>query len=74
MIQQYEQYFFLIMLIIFLNDLKSNFKNKFSINLFVIHLVHHLLAIIQRCQPDLKSKYEADFQTSLKDYTKWYCN
>jgi len=31
-----------------------------------------LLAIIQRCQPDLKSKYEADIQTSLKDYTKCY--
>ncbi|UJR32174.1 hypothetical protein I4U23_019640 [Adineta vaga] len=31
-----------------------------------------LLAIIQRCQPDLKSKYESDFQTSLKDYSKCY--
>ncbi len=31
-----------------------------------------LLTIIQRCQPDLKSKYEDDFQMSLKDYTKWY--
>ncbi|CAF1085349.1 unnamed protein product [Rotaria sordida] len=31
-----------------------------------------LLAIIQRCQPDLKSKYEDDFQMSLKDYTRCY--
>jgi hypothetical protein len=31
-----------------------------------------LLAIIQRYQPDLKSKYEDDFKMSLKDYTKWY--
>ncbi|CAF3646179.1 unnamed protein product, partial [Rotaria sp. Silwood2] len=29
-----------------------------------------LLAIIQRCQPDLKAKYEDDFKTSLKDYTR----
>ncbi|CAF1027494.1 unnamed protein product [Adineta ricciae] len=31
-----------------------------------------LLALLQRCQPDLKSKYEADFQTSLRDFTKCY--
>jgi len=31
-----------------------------------------LLVIIQRCQPDLKSKYEDDFKMSLKDYTKCY--
>ncbi|CAF3508067.1 unnamed protein product [Rotaria socialis] len=31
-----------------------------------------LLVMIQRCQPDLKSKYEDDFKTSLKDYTKCY--
>ncbi|CAF1235340.1 unnamed protein product [Didymodactylos carnosus] len=31
-----------------------------------------LLAIIQRCQSDLKSKYENDFQTSLRDYTKCF--
>lgn len=31
-----------------------------------------LLPMIQRCQSDLKSKYEEDFQSSLKDYTKWY--
>lgn len=30
-----------------------------------------LLVIIQRCQPDLKSKYDADFEISLKDYTRW---
>lgn len=31
-----------------------------------------LLTLIQRCQSDLKNKYEEDFQSSLKDYTKWY--
>lgn len=31
-----------------------------------------LLALIQRCQPDLKTKYENDLQTSLRDFTKWY--
>ncbi|CAF1227257.1 unnamed protein product [Adineta steineri] len=31
-----------------------------------------LLGIIQRYQPDLKGKYENDFQTHLKDYTKCY--
>ena len=31
-----------------------------------------LLAIIQRCQSDLRKKYENDFQNNLKDYTKWY--
>ncbi|CAF4357816.1 unnamed protein product, partial [Adineta steineri] len=31
-----------------------------------------LLGIIQRYQPYLKGKYENDFQTHLKDYTKWY--
>ncbi|CAF0744046.1 unnamed protein product [Adineta ricciae] len=31
-----------------------------------------ILVIIQRCQSDLKCKYEDDFQMSLKDYTKCY--
>ncbi|CAF4149294.1 unnamed protein product [Rotaria sp. Silwood2] len=31
-----------------------------------------LLAIIQRYQPNILSKYEADLQTSLTDYTKCY--
>ncbi|CAF4341976.1 unnamed protein product, partial [Adineta steineri] len=29
-----------------------------------------ILTIIHRCQSDLKSKYEEDFQASLKDYTR----
>lgn len=49
--------------------------------IFLLNNVNYLLkrlenspifAIIQRCQSDLKLKYEEDFQTSLKDYTKWY--
>ncbi|CAF2032966.1 unnamed protein product [Rotaria magnacalcarata] len=31
-----------------------------------------LLALIQRCEPDFKSKYEADFQNTLNEYTKCY--
>ncbi|CAF0888730.1 unnamed protein product [Adineta steineri] len=31
-----------------------------------------ILTIIHRCQSDLKSKYEEDFQASLKDYTRCY--
>ena len=49
--------------------------------IFLLNNINYLLkrlenspifTIIQRCQPDLKLKYEEDFQTSLKDYTKWY--
>ncbi|UJR14592.1 hypothetical protein I4U23_001587 [Adineta vaga] len=50
-------------------------------SIFLLNNVNYLLkrletspifAIIQRCQPDLKSKYNDDFQMSLKDYTKCY--
>jgi hypothetical protein len=58
------------MLIIFSNDLKSNFKKNTRI--YLLFFSSHLFSIIQRCQPDLKAKYEDDFQMSLKDYTKWY--
>jgi hypothetical protein len=70
MIQLYERYFFLIMLIIYLNDLRSRVYVEFSY--LKLSFSSPLFAIIQRCQPDLKSKYEDDFQMSLKDYTKWY--
>jgi hypothetical protein len=49
--------------------------------IFLLNNINYLLkrlenspifTIIQRCQPDLKLKYEEDFQSSLKDYTKWY--
>ncbi|CAF1166411.1 unnamed protein product [Rotaria sp. Silwood1] len=49
--------------------------------IFLLNNVNYLLkrlenspifVIIQRCQPDLKSKYEEDFKTSLKDYTRCY--
>jgi hypothetical protein len=59
------------MLIIFLNDLKG-ILIVFNQILMLFNFSSPLLAIIHRYQPDLKSKYEADFQISLKDFTKWY--
>ena len=57
-------------------ELSAQTTGEVSARVHVERLIHvrsssPLLVIIQRCQPDLKSKYEDDFQMSLKDYTKW---